>query len=118
MTTGDLVAAKLKELPPVTLPSGHQGVLAHVYACGDCAKSDERFIAYLERYTEQGKANLSQVGQPDQPINPTAGLEVAVAPQADEEPKWVSVMSGEARSITTAKNRRCPGGDVVACYPQ
>lgn len=117
LSSGDLVAADIKELPPVTLPTGNQGVTAHVYACKDC--NSDRFIGYLERYTEQGKQNMGKEWNPAQggmPPNPAAGIEVAAAPAKGDSPQWVPMMSPAAVSIQNVSSR-CPSGKMLTCNP-
>ena len=60
MGTGELYGGfKVGEaLPPITLPSGNAGVMASVFARGSCDNREDRFIGYLYKYTEKGKAML------------------------------------------------------------
>ena len=58
MGSSRLYGAKSEESPPVAAPSGGEGVLAAVYAKGSCDNKADRFIAYLSKYTEEGKTLL------------------------------------------------------------
>ena len=45
-------------LPPVTLPSGSEGVIAAVFARGSCDNAADRFVGFLYKYTDEGKAMI------------------------------------------------------------
>lgn len=118
LTEGQLVVADFRELPPVTLASGHEAVIAHVFTCGNCADDSHRFIGYLERYSEAGKQQLSapRTGD-DSPPNPTAVVEIAAAPAPGKAPQWLPMMSPAAMTIRNV-SARCPDGKVSSCFPE
>lgn len=119
LNSGELVTADSKELPPITLDSGHLAVLAYVYACGECANESNRFIGYLERYTDSFKEDVRAgrpPGQGDAMEARMAAVEVAAAPRDGESPQWVAMMSPAASHIRNV-GQRCPDGKAVSCLP-
>lgn len=119
--TNELFAGKITEIPPIDAPSGpNQGVRAHVYGCGDCSEAN-RFVAYLERYTEKAKQmrlNPPPV-DPNQPppemyMDDMAGMEV----RAPKGTQWVSMMTDQGMRITEVAPNRCPDGVMILpCIP-
>lgn len=122
--TNELFAGKSTDIPPVDAPSGaNQGVRAHVYGCGDCSEAN-RFIAYLERYTEKAKQMRLNPPQydPNQPASPEVymdemtGVEVEV--RAPKGTQWMSLMSEQGMRITEIMPNRCPDGVMIMpCLP-
>jgi hypothetical protein len=41
--------------PPVEAPSGKEAVKAVIYAKTDCFDMDDRFVMYLQKYTDEGR---------------------------------------------------------------
>ncbi len=121
VTSGELVGFKADQpLPPVTLPSGNQGVLAHVFACGDC--SSEQFIGYLEQYTDAYKQAVTvDVTNMDGPaLAPMSGHMVAADPNGGQ-PQWIESTSMQGSQVMRAASIRCDaqGTDrAMECVPQ
>jgi hypothetical protein len=107
-----------EELPPVTLPSGNQAVMAHVFACGGC-DSDGRFIGYLARYSDAFKQAMTQPQEASNQ-NPQAIVVdqmIALEPQDGWEPQWVSMSSDAGHKIIDAPRQRCDARPTE-CMPQ
>lgn len=94
-------------LPPITAPSGGQGVLAHVFACGECTENN-RQVAYLETYTENGLIHRNE--DATGAINP--GHLVALPPSNGTQPRWVPSESSAGITITMNQSaslrQQCP----------
>jgi hypothetical protein len=58
--TEELFVEEGNQLAPITSPEGNPAVRAHVFACGSCKDQAERFVAFYEKYTDQGKRKLQQ----------------------------------------------------------
>jgi hypothetical protein len=122
--TGELFPYRGEELPPITAPSGGEGVIAHVFACGSCDDEDARFIGYLEKYTDEGKAQVKRTAEaiaastkdnppPPQPLP----QRVVSAYEKGKPPRWVSALDPIAvRSITDVHDR-CAGKDQLVRCP-
>src|SRR5690606_14705862 len=105
------------------------GVRAHVFACGECpdvtGMTPEEvgqagaYIAYLEMYTEKGKAALTGTGEGGQPspemmIDPMEQTLVARV----EDMNWQPMYSERGYRLTETAIRSCPDGSPpVACRP-
>lgn len=113
LQSGELVAFAAREAPPVTLPSGNKGVLAYVFACGDCA-SNEQFVGYLLMYSEDAKRQLMTEAQgPAEQLSPL----IARKPESPgEEPVWVSAQSRQGGAIIQTAYERCGGSGVRECF--
>lgn len=59
-----LYGAPGQDTPPMKAPSGGEGVKARVYANGSCDNKDDRFIGYLEKFSEATKAELRGMKSP------------------------------------------------------
>jgi len=127
VSSGEMVTFKANEpLPPVTLPSGKEGVLAHVYACGDC--SSEQFVGYLQKFTDEYKQIVTRVIDPSQStdpvVRPMTGELVAANPDAGGQPKWIEMNSEAGTQIIRAVRERCaqgqrrPENPATECFPQ
>ena len=103
MGTGELYGGlKMGEaVPPITLPSGNQGVLAHVFARGSCENQDDRFIGFLCKYTDKGKAMLVEAKARGGVDRGTA-TRVAMRERLIKRPgdkEWVIASSDEGEAI-------------------
>jgi len=119
-------------LPPIPVPSGAKmpdgteaGVLARIYACGECSKSSI-FIAHVETFTPEARER--RLNPNDQTFN-----DGSIPPEQimfvqekgrllmtleDRERGWVEFMSPEGQTILLSLNERCPKGDVRPCHPE
>jgi hypothetical protein len=124
VSSGELVPHKTDSMPPVTLPSGNQGVLAHVFACGDCGS--EQFVGYLQKYTDAYKKQATQeidLTNSTGPVTPSmSGDLVAQKPDGIGEPQWCEMTSLQGAQIVRNARARCDsGGDAkkaVPCLPK
>jgi hypothetical protein len=119
--TKQLFVAKNTDLPPIQTASGAKnGVQAWVYGCGDCAEKN-RFIAYLQRYTDAGQRALQAAkdagpkGPLVLPTTPDAGIEVSAA----DGTQWWPFNSVEAQKLMVeGPAGHCPSGTrPVLCTP-
>jgi hypothetical protein len=118
--TGELVGRQTTEVPPIKLTSGQLGVLAHVYACGDCA-SNETFIGFLTKYSDDDKRAMStelteqQVQQG--PMTVPTPLAARAPEQVGGEIQWFPMQSPQGMAIADAANQRCGGTNTTKCVP-
>jgi len=95
---------------PARLPSGHDGVLAHVFACGnEC--TGETFIGYVER-----SDHAPVEANPDRPFNPDNARIIAPPPVAGVTPKWTPAGEPAASEIMLMPQKRC-GQVYRECFP-
>jgi hypothetical protein len=107
-------------LPPVKLPSGSNGVLAHVFACGDC-DGGEQFVVFLEKYTDEYRqAATAEVSDNMAPITtPVVGHHVAILPEDGADIRWVEMTSAEGARVARHGIERCDNrsGRPTECLP-
>ncbi|NQU09158.1 hypothetical protein HQ590_00080 [bacterium] len=126
LNTDQLFPAPLGAVPPIAAPSGPQadgapaGVRAYVLGCGGCDAS-QRFIAYLESYTEEARTRLDRAHETDptevvlSQYDESAGILVR-QPTAGE---WVERSSPAGQQVLAdGTANRCPAGVFPQqCYP-
>lgn len=101
MGSGELITHDGSAPPPITAPSGSEGVLAHVYSCGACSP-DNLTVGYLVKY----------IGAADDPAN----MRVASSGARDT---WQSVETPEGVAIVESVNtlrQSCSEG-FAECLP-
>lgn len=119
LSNGELFAGPSNQLPPIETPSkgmiGGQpaGVRAHVLSCGDCSNPKERYIAYLESFTPEGKkAMLDPVIPTDPskgpPMTPMEREEGHIFARPTQEGGWAKATSEEGMKIMTEARTPCP----------
>ncbi len=103
LQSGELVAHDTGDRPPVTLPSGNQGALAHVYGCGGC--TGETFLGYIEQYEE----DIDRSTDPTvSPVDTTVGRIVSIDPaENDGEPYWVDFNGNDGAQVLNYPRQRC-----------
>lgn len=110
MQTRQLFAAKASLIPPIEAPSGAEGVLAQVYACG----SGEPFILVLQKYSPAAKQAI-EAGMPPHPAGHLVCLPEPGSP-------WVPADSPQGRQLRlqaiAAARARCPDGEPTPRFPQ
>jgi len=112
LKTKKLFTADAQKVPPITAPSGaNNGVLAHVFSCGDCSAASSRYVGWLEKFTPATKKKLEKT-HTFMEINPQTDL--IRLPQGKS--KWVpsSSMMG-SKIITHAHTVKCK--QPKTCYP-
>lgn len=109
---GELFAVAGHELPPVPAPSGAEGVRAYVFGCGSCEPAD-RVIAYIEKFTDEGKA-----WQRNRPLDETSRNpgHLLSAVQNGQPTQWVSADSEAGYAIMVRVNQVCPDQRKI-CSP-
>lgn len=105
LTTQELEAVELGQIPPIQNDQGHELVLAAVFSCGDCSNPDELIIAWLERYTPQGKAEIERIRREverqaqdgtvggsiwEEQGDPDQGKEIAIFSEPGQPLRWRS----------------------------
>lgn len=140
LSTGQLFVASSDQIPPIDSPGGPlntpqgakpAGVRAHVFACGECpdlkgmnteqVKAAGAYIAYLEMFTEQGKAAMTapapadgQGPPPEMMMDPMQSTLV----KRVEDPQWMPMYSEPGYRLTESAVQQCPDGTPpIACRP-
>ena len=116
LDTGELFGHK-NVTPPVPAPSGGEGVRAHVYACNDCNDKTDRFISFLERYTEEGKKFLEkEQAAGTNPMFRAEALQYSEV-RREEDTEWVSGANMEETIAVRAQyETRCGGKPAKPCF--
>ena len=112
-----LYATDPDTLSPTDAPSGFKtpesepgGVRAYVFGCGDCK---EHFIAYLEKYTPEGK-KMMESGD----VTAIYKINDHVHVRAADGDEWLVGGSEEGKKIVSTSESKCPKGvKVVPCNP-
>ena len=102
-------------ISPIEAPSGGQGVRAFVYACKSCDDDNDRFIGYLQRYTEEGKQYLETElakERPDPMARMTANAYLEIRREDDTE--WY-LNQEEIGAIKADIKQRCGGKNAILC---
>jgi len=95
--------------PPVTAPSGEEGVAAYVYACGECTEGN-RTIGYLTRFDEAGKAMLGSGKVSAETLTEAEDKHKVIGLIArDGKVNWVPVTEGAAVDLVVNVHGLCPG---------
>lgn len=91
----------------------HQGIRAHVFACGSCEDESARFTAYLEQTSAAARAEAEKPN-PDFTVI-EQGQQVAAPPEDGGEIQWVLMGSMEGAALRESPYKRCE--TPVACTP-
>jgi hypothetical protein len=110
MNTRELYAETKQTLSPSTAPSGAPGVRAHVFACGECT-ADSRFVAFVERYTDEALAAKKDGSAVMNPQLLTEGQQVS----DDKAENWVPRMSPAGQQLMRSATHRCD--KPIVCTP-
>jgi len=112
--SGKLYSGPKGVLPPAPAPSGSDGVSAAVFARGSCDNKADRFIAYLTKYTEEGKTQL-KAAQAETPVKIEKMKAITSEHRLikrEKDTQWVAVGTEEGEAImaeTRQKGvRMCP----------
>jgi len=122
LTTGKLFPGPVNQYPPIDAPSGKgQGVLVHVYSCGDCTAT-ERKLAYIQRYSEEAQRAVAAGMNPADPKSAAVMLAVAdgqmvalIPAQPGDKPEWVPAVP-QGQLIRSSWRANCKGS-ARTCYP-
>ena len=101
-------------LPPAPAPSGKDGVMATIFSKSTCENKADRFVAYLSKYTEEGKT-LLKAAQADDPID-SVKMESLMAEhrllKRESDTEWVAMGTEEGQGILAESKqsggRMCP----------
>ena len=116
LDTGKLFGHKAVT-PPIEAPSGGEGVRAHVFACNNCDDKSDRFIAFLERYSDEGKKALEEgAASGKDPMFRAQAMQYSeVRLEADTE--WTSGADMEAAmAIRQYQNTQCGDKPAKPCF--
>lgn len=69
---------------PVTTESGTQAVWAHVFSCGSCDDTSQRFIAYLQKLSDEAKQESNKPQAQQDPDVVLSGVRVAMPPRTPD----------------------------------
>lgn len=116
LQTADLFDAPANSKSPMTAPSGGEGVRAYVFACGSCADASQRFVAYVEKFSEQAAAELKRPTAERNMEVYEKGHLVAAAPVQGIQPQWLSIDHRGASQVTESPWQRCD--DAEECTPE
>lgn len=112
MGSRSLYVVSTQAVAPATSPSGAEGVRAVVMTCGDCAVEADRFIAYMEKYSDEYRRILDS-GEPPTPQQMQARSLIRAA---DGE-AWLPAVDPAAQAIVNAAQHRCGSTPPVYCAP-
>ena len=112
LETGELFEAQKGLVPPTLSPvTGKEtAVLARVFACNDCADTNDRFVGFLMKHTAEGK----RLKEDPKTIPPDLKPMQIGTPDGKT---WHDENTPEAIQIMTATNSKCPGGGLKQCHP-
>lgn len=138
MSSGELFPASEISVPPIAAPSDKDrqggelhGVRAYVFSCSDCADADSRFVAFVERYSPEIKAALTEyTAEQLAEMPPNAREQLNISQRQIESGKlvavpeegvnwqdwnWVPSISAEANEIRTGVSDRCGSDRPQPC---
>lgn len=138
LNTGQIITANANQHSPIDLSSegGDPGLAARaiVFACGECANEQDRFIAWVEKYPDEIKQKLDELKaqSTEQGGGPMAGppsfmqmdylmMNKLVSPFNLDNPtkmRWVAVNSPAGTTLMNGIREPCPDGSRPApCRP-
>lgn len=101
-------------VPPITAPSGGEGVAAIVFSCGDCDDESSLFVTQLKKYTD--KAKTAMVGDDLDAVRKGTMVRSAAGGE------WVTAESDkgqEISSINPRKHEKCQDANALRqCNPK
>jgi len=116
-----LFAAPADSVPPLPSDADHPGALrARVYSCGDCSDQSQRFVAFYEFYTPDGRTAAQELAS-GAPSDRLEDLEL----QRGEGLRYQNAETGEviaaddenAAEVVNRPDERCGQGKAVECFP-
>jgi hypothetical protein len=120
--TAALFTAVDQMIPPIDTESGAgTGVKAYIFTCGDCNDSSQRFIAFLEKMTPEGKeAVISQIKNDKSGVGlgfAMEKLELAVLVRSLENQEWYLKFSSEGQMVMASGKKRGGCENPLLCLP-
>ncbi|MCX5660833.1 MAG: hypothetical protein NTW19_14090 [Planctomycetota bacterium] len=142
--TNQLFSAAPDSIPPIQAPPDpkkpdvkSEGVRALVFSCGSCRDASKRFVAYVEKYTPEGKAKRELAPEEHatgsrmpasekelrgiDPEDAHDGLVIAKVDSATpaEEWKWTPKSDDAVAAIEEEAAGRCKEGETLQpCVPR
>lgn len=105
---------ELSAIPPVKAPSGEEGVRAFVFSCTNCSDKSSQFIAYLEKYAPEARAEYEKLrSSEDMPARAAAQQNTMVRGEDDTE--WVERMTDEGQAIIFSAADQCAPSPAQPC---
>lgn len=127
LSSGKVFAGPSDALPPIETPSRAKingqpaGVRAHVLSCGDCNDPKQRYVGYLETYTEERKQAMldpmsSFKNRSGKPMGADEGHLVA---RGNLEGGWAEASSAEGMKVVSESRKGCkdPNAWPLECIP-
>lgn len=102
-------------LPPIEAPSGGEGVRAYLFACNDCDDKSDRFIGYLERYSEEGRRILKEEQDKGNPMARALAMEGAEI-RRDTDEEWLPAMGDDGKALRQEPQTKCGGKPAKQCF--
>ena len=116
LETKELFETDKTAVAPIAAPSGKEGVLAHVFGCGDCA--GDTFTGYLETNSPEAREALLNSGTMD----PEAVRKAVVEGNRIRslEGNWVASRSKDGQALKKQVIDKCGalGKSLKPCYPR
>jgi hypothetical protein len=128
-----LFTADRAKVAPIANPAGKEGVgvRAYVFSCGRCENESERFVGYLETFSAEGKAGMTQTQNPAAGGSATgvgygqspafsarkaamSGRQIASEKSPEE---WSLADSPEATQVMDEVGKACGGAAPKLCEP-
>ena len=114
--TGEIYPERDRPYPPVTAPSGKEGVEAVMFSCGNCDVKSDRFIGYLRKYTPEGKQAIKDaLAAEDFGGRITAMEDSLIRRKDDADTDWADQISGEGQDIIAEVHQKCDSGRATPC---
>lgn len=126
--SGELFIGPLDALPPVSAPSGGEGVRAVVYGCGSCDDPLVGHVAYLIKYSDEAKREIQSLRQQAQSAPPEESgallaeadsyltLKRMIAPP--DAAQWQLDDGTVVDRLLATVRQRCGSDDLVPCRPR
>ncbi|HCD32286.1 MAG TPA: hypothetical protein DER01_07745 [Phycisphaerales bacterium] len=114
---GSIYVDKSDQLPPVTAPSGKDGVRAFVFSCGDCGDESSRFVGWLETYTHEAKKAIMTPVAADNGVDNYELIENGHMVADPASKKWVKVNSEAGFKIMDQIQNKCGNNAPKPCFP-
>ena len=122
LATDEIFVERTSLIPPINVPGANpetqpSGVRAFIFACSDCADPNDRFLAWVETYTPEGKLRQEQNQARDStdnfpPIGPRHGDRGHLVAKPDPDnpnwkTNWIPYYSDEGSQIISRPQDHC-----------
>lgn len=113
LETSRLFTQRTGLLAPIKAPSGGDGVLAIVMSCGSCDDASQRYIGWIEKYSDAFKQNEAAQRHRDPDLMRRHWFIRTL--QSDE---WVLAAGAQAQVIRRTAERHCGRREARVCQPR